>query len=379
MTRQSPQLSDMRWRDYVLLRGAEFGAFWQEHGNDTNRKLLFVVGRGFDPRAALGIEKIAAVATACSIDVMALQFDEGESSPPAAQKDAVAENWKRLQAVAHNRGNVSLVPIRFRSEDGHRIAARSAANAISSESVIASYTDVVVDVSAMPRGVYFPLLARLLFFHDSIQNSAKSAPNIHVVVSEDPNLDMGIREHGIDETASFLHPFEGEFNREAKGINPTVWIPVLGEGRTAQFDLIYDLVKPDEVCPILPSPSRNPRRGDDIVMEYRELLFDQLRVDPRNIIYSSEYNPFEVYRQIRRTALHYHEVLGLIGGCKVALSALCSKLMSLGVLLVAYEMKASNTLKVGIAHIECQGYEMPGQPLLEVDQVGLWIAGECYG
>lgn len=114
-------------------------------------------------------------------------------------------------------------------------------------------------------------------------------------------------------------------------------------------------------------------------MEYRELLFDQLRVDPRNIIYSSEYNPFEVYRQIRRTALHYHEVLGLIGGCKVALSALCSKLMSLGVLLVAYEMKASNTLKVGIAHIECQGYEMPGQPLLEIDQVGLWIAGECYG
>ncbi len=176
-----------------------------------------------------------------------------------------------------------------------------------------------------------------------------------------------------------MHPFEGEFNREASGQQPKVWIPVLGEGRTTQFDRIYDLVKPDEVCPVLPSPSRNPRRGDDIVMEYRDLLFDQLRLDPRNIIYSSEYNPFEVYRQIRKAAIQYHDVLGLIGGCKIALSALCSKLMSLGVLLVGYELKAANSLQVGIAHIECQGYDMPDSVVPNPEPVGLWLAGECYG
>ena len=52
-------------------------------------------------------------------------------------------------------------------------------------------------------------------------------------------------------------------------------------------------------------------------------------------------------------------MLNLIGGCKVALSALCSKLMSLGVLLVGYELKTANSLQIGIAHIECQGYDMP--------------------
>ena len=114
-------------------------------------------------------------------------------------------------------------------------------------------------------------------------------------------------------------------------------------------------------------------------MEYRDLLFDQLRIDPRNIIYSSEYNPFEVYRQIRKATLQYHEVLGLIGGCKVALSALCSKLMSLGVLLVGYELKSYDSLQVGIAHIECQGYAMPPSTVHSAEPVGVWLAGECYG
>jgi hypothetical protein len=118
-------------------------------------------------------------------------------------------------------------------------------------------------------------------------------------------------------------------------------------------------------------------RGDDIVMEYQELLFDQLLVDPRNFIYASELNPFDVYRQVRRAALHYHEVLGLIGGCRVALSALCSKVMSVGILLVAYELKTTD-IQSGIAHIECQSYDIPKEAQIDVDPVSIWVAGECY-
>jgi hypothetical protein len=112
-------------------------------------------------------------------------------------------------------------------------------------------------------------------------------------------------------------------------------------------------------------------------MQYRELLFDQLRLDPRNIIYSSEYNPFEVYRQIRKTALQYYEVLAIIGGCKIALSALCSKLMSLGVLLVGYEFKTADRRGIGVAHIECHGYEIDSFVPNPVP-VGVWLAGEGY-
>ena len=140
---------------------------------------------------------------------------------------------------------------------------------------------------------------------------------------------------------------------------------------------MYVLVKPTEVCPVLPSPARNPRRGDDIVMQYQKLLFDEVRLDPRNIIHSSEFNPFDVYRQVRRTVLHYTNVLDIIGGCRIALSAMCSKVMSLGILLVAYELKGGDA-EVGIAHIECQGYDVPQGLDVNVELVGIWIAGECY-
>ncbi|HWG46499.1 MAG TPA: hypothetical protein VN688_27300 [Gemmataceae bacterium] len=369
----------MRWRNYILVRDGEFSSFWKAHFAERTRSVLFVCGKGFDPRTCIALRTIAELANGALTETMALVFDESEGTLTQDLREKAASNWKEMEGLIVGKGLSTSHKITFRTADGRRVGARNAADVFKEEARISTFSDIIVDISAMPRSVYFPLIARLIYFYDELKRKQKPAPNIYVVVAEDPVLDCQIREEGIDETASFLHPFEGEFNREATGQQPKVWIPVLGEGRTTQFDRIYDLVKPDEVCPVLPSPSRNPRRGDDIVMEYRDLLFDQLRLDPRNIIYSSEYNPFEVYRQIRKAAIQYHDVLGLIGGCKIALSALCSKLMSLGVLLVGYELKAANSLQIGIAHIECQGYDMPDSVVPNPQPVGLWLAGECYG
>lgn len=375
-----PQTSvALRWADYFMVRDDAFGPFWASHFAERPRSLLFVCGKGFDPRTCLALRSIAGFAKGALKETLVLEYDEGEGALNQILREKMEANWKEIQDLVSGNGACNQHTLLFRTADGRRVAARNAANVFSDETKLATFSDVVVDISAMPRSVYFPLISRLLFFHDQLKAKKQIAPNIHVVVAEDPVLDSQIREEGVDETASFLHSFEGNFNREASGEQPKVWIPVLGEGRIAQFDRIYDLVKPDEVCPVLPSPSRNPRRGDDIVMEYRELLFDQLQLDPRNIIYASEFNPYEVYRQIRKAATQYHEVLGLIGGCKIALSALCSKLMSLGVLLVGYELKAATDLQIGIAHIECQGYDIPGSVIPNPQPVGLWLAGECYG
>jgi hypothetical protein len=211
---------------------------------------------------------------------------------------------------------------------------------------------------------------------DNWSGDTKQKPNLHVIVAEDPGLDARIIEEGVDESADFLYSFGGRLSQEATAEYPKVWIPLLGESRTTQFDRIYDLVKPDEVCPVLPSPSRDPRRGDNILLQYRALLFDQLTLDHRNFLYAAEHNPFEVYRQIRKAALHYYRVLHLLGGCKVALSALSSKLMSLGALLVAYELKQAN-FDIGVAHIECQGYTIDSSDA-NPELVGLWLSGECY-
>ena len=130
---------------------------------------------------------------------------------------------------------------------------------------------------------------------------------MHVVVTEDAEHDRQIQEEEIDENAGYMHGFSTDLELEATAGVPRVWIPLLGEGKEAQLARIYDQVRPDEVCPVLPSPSVDPRRGDSLLMAYRELLFDRIRVEPGNILYASERNPFEVYRQVLRTVESYDE------------------------------------------------------------------------
>ncbi len=46
----------------------------------------------------------------------------------------------------------------------------------------------------------------------------------------------------------------------------------------------------DEICPVIPFPSREPRRGDLIVDSYRQILFDDFQVEPLNILHACEFN-----------------------------------------------------------------------------------------
>ncbi len=155
---------------------------------------------------------------------------------------------------------------------------------------------------------------------------------------------------------------------------------MLGEGQAAQLERVHDLVHPDEVCPVIPFPAANPRRGDDLVLEYREFLFDRLRVEPRNIVHASERNPFQVYRQLRSTILRYRDALQPLGDCKTVLSALTTKLLSIGPLLVAYELTSAK-VDVAIAHVEVQGYVLDDSATADetpTELVELWLAGDCY-
>ena len=374
MSAGTTPIPPMRWRDYFLEKGRGLIEFWSEHLGERERSVLLVLGRGFDPRSRLGLDMILAAGGVGGRDVLGLDYDEGEASPSLAYAQRVEENWTHISTAVQGRGTIELRGLPFWSGT-RRVGPLHAANIFNLPEELTRYDDVVIDISAMPRGVYFPLIARILYLLDHAAAEATNRTNLHVLVADDPALDSRIVEEGIDETASFLHSFEGSFSREATGQQPRVWIPLLGESRTIQFDRIYDLVKPDEICPVLPFPSKNPRRGDDIVLEYRDLLFDQHQLDPRSLMYAAELNPFEVYRRIRKASFHYHDTLRLIGGCKVALSALSSKLMSLGVLMVAYELKP--LLDIGLAHVECRGYRVDNfESVAEV--FGLWLAGECY-
>lgn len=58
---------------------------------------------------------------------------------------------------------------------------------------------------------------------------------------------------------------------------PLVWFPVLGENTVNQLQKINDsalIPMEAEVCPVVPHPSKDPRRADNLLVEYRGPLFD---------------------------------------------------------------------------------------------------------
>lgn len=372
----------LRWRDYFLREGQHFDDFWEAFLAEQERNVLFVLGHGFDARMCDGIERILGLGGDGMRDVIRLAFHEGAESASQAHVNQREMNGERLANLVKGRGAISDRDIKMFSDDGRRVSGRSVAKEFASSAEFSAYTDVVVDISALPRGLYLPLLAKFLALFDVEQEDGEKR-NLHVIVSHSPTTDNAILDEGLEESASYLFGFAAAaLESESTSGQPKIWIPVLGKLQQAQLERIHTLVSPDEICPLLPSPAQDPREGDAIMIEYRELLFDQLRVEPRNIIYASESNPFEVYRQIMRSILHYDRALKPLGGCKVALSAMSSKLASIGVLLAAYELgRRVPKVTVGVAHVESQGYRVAQEaagPVPAPTLFTMWLSGECY-
>lgn len=377
---------EFKWDPYFMKRSVEFHEFWAEYLGSKSRNVLYVLGRGFDPRACSGLNAVLNAGGAGVRDCLLIDLDEGPDSPSKKFEEYVTKNATTIINLLNKRGNILNKTVNMWANDHshrRRVSSRSSAAIFQSLSDFDKYTDVIIDISALPRAVYFSLIGKVLFLFDIAKTTLrKKIPNLHVIVTEHANLDRCIQEKGVDDTAAFVHGFGSNLEMEATALIPKVWIPILGEQQRGQLDRIYTLVTPNEICPVLPSPSQNPRRADEILIEYRELFFDQWRIEPRNIIYAAEQNPFEAYRQIHKAIRHYNRALQPSGGCKAIISAVSSKLLSIGALLATYELKGAG-LNIGIANVESQGYDMclPAS-WDEIRQEGelftLWLFGDCY-
>jgi hypothetical protein len=127
----------------------------------------------------------------------------------------------------------------------------------------------------------------------------------------------------------------------------------------------------------LPFPAKNPRRGDDLLLELRSLIFDTIEVEPRNFIYADERNPFDLYRGLCRLSDRYTKALAPVGDVSVVTSVHGSKVLSVGALLAAYE-KDLTVVSAGPT-----GYRI--QTGVGIDKVTngdhlmcLWLDGEPY-
>jgi hypothetical protein len=376
----------LRWDSYVLLRnGNDINSFWCEHYKDTSRKTLFILGKGFDIRMNLGLKNLI---TNNQIEVKALLigFDEGKSSASHNYEKYVDDNIAELDMLPGI--NIEKREITLWKGSGRkkrRIGDREAAdNIIISYEEIKEYSDIVLDISALPRGIYFSLIGKILVLIDSNKLGGNELHNFFIVTSENAKIDTMTQEEVVDEDLNYTHGFGGGL--ELTSEIPIIWFPILGENKRHQLLKANQKINPREICPLLPFPSKDPRRSDQLIIEYHRLLFDELRIEGQNLIYVPEQNPFEVYRSLCHAIINYNESLEILNGCKAAISTFSSKLLSIGALLAAYELTYCNEtdrIAVGLLNVDSQGYKIEREELLvslkdESELFLTWLTGDPY-
>jgi hypothetical protein len=368
----------MRWDPYQLHAGAEFDAFWADRLKDGSRKLLFLVGRGFDARAGAVPDRILGAGKAALLHGWLLGYRNGQLETET-MLSRINVNLAAFQKMFG--AGLTEIEIKMRGGGNSNVTSRNTRTAVTRRDELARYTDVIIDISAMPRSVGLTAIAQLIALLDEIAQKGGPSVNLHVVVAESVSADRGHAAGSLSDTVTSLVGFSGQLTSESSANVPRVWFPVLGEGQAARMERIRAELDPDEICPTIPFPSRDPRRGDRLIEEYRQLLFDDFRVEPANIVYASEYNPFEAYRQLYGAIDRYRDALRELGGCKAFVSPLSSKLLSVGALLACYDHRADaggpDKVNVGIPYVESVTYGEPADTLDEgMELYSLWIRGD---
>ena len=353
---------DRRWDPCVVHRNGDIDGLLASHFSDPKRSVFLVAGAGFDPRTCAVTNRL----TDAGIRVGALLIRENRPNPPPDQVDRAEANAEALRTRVPE---AQVVSIDIFGPDNAVVGGRNVVNVLRDEE-LSGVTDVVVDISALSAGTTFPIVRYFAEF----AGRRRAHVNLHVFVVHDPRIDAMIRPRAGD-APGYIHGFKGRSTLSDTNDAARLWLPQLAAGQRTALGRLYDFVEPHDTCPILPFPASDPRLGDTLAEEYLTELEDTWEVDTRNIVYSDEGDPLDLYRTILRLDDLRKPVFAETGGSLLILSPLGSKVMALGGLMAALERD------LPVAYVESIDYDIePSLPETVDDSklVHLWLEGDAY-
>ena len=358
-----------KWNDYVMFGGHdEISEFFKHYYERRKGHLLFIIGKGFDPRMNNILQLLLATETSIKLTCLLVDFPSSEVSE---YQDFIDKNIAEF--VNLSEGHFDILPISASFSEGTtkgNLLLRKKLETIS----FSDYSDIILDVSSLPKAVYFNIVKYVCEIIKDDQHS-----NVFVAASENVKIDESIQEARGDEVEPILG-FMADWNRTSMMNKNRVMICLLGEGKQ---DVLSDLFAKDnvsDVYPVLPFPSENPRRNDDLLLEYSRFLSKESRVEPQNIIFAHESNPFELYRILSRFKREYGATLRLIPEDVVYhVAILTSKLLSIGALLFGLE-NPEDVLIYDISAVDYTIIDKGNLFILNKDSKPylMWIKGEAY-
>jgi hypothetical protein len=329
---------------------------------DKARTAVVLAGAGFDPRSTHATELLAGILGDRLRGIFLREERSGVQSVLTEMGDASARRLTQLVP----RSRVAAFPV-F-STDNATVGGRRTVEVLKVETWT-DVTDIIVDLSALSVGVAFPLVKLLLGI------ARKHQRNLHVVVTDDPSIDEEI--DGISsEKAETLFSFKGELGLHDTSNVTILWLPQLTARRKRALGRVYATLTEDqevEVCPLLPFPARDPRRGDELIEVYQEEFESIWRVDARDLIYVDERKPLDLYRTVLDIDDARRRVFRKLGGSLTVLSPFGSKVQSLGALMAALERDFP------VMYVETLAYRSTPAAGDGGELVHVWLHGEAYG
>jgi len=326
-----------RWDHALHISPTKFEEFWREQLRGK-KDVLLIVGSGWDPRMTVFIRRMIEFGGDGRRDVHLINYRPSVSFKSRYQ-EYIDENGRALDSLVENWASKDRIDITTRNRENLYVGDKEIAKHYK-DLDLSMYTEILVDISSLPKSLYFTLLYVL------VRNAIKHYKNLNVyaIVCQNSELDGQILE-SVDDTR-FLTGFRGQFGRIGKETIPKIWVPILARNQSESLERLLDVVSPRDVYPILPFPSRNPREDDDLLIEYSEIFVDRWSFNLMNFIYAAEDDPLDVYKSLLKLFYQQQETLEPLGGVSMVVSALSSKLSSLGAFMAAFE----NRQQIAIAH-----------------------------
>lgn len=370
-------MSSMLWRRYVFRKGNEIPDFWDELFRNRESRVLYIAGGGFDVRVTKVAEQFLSTVKAMqdkpeTCDLLLVNIEGYELSDELKAQTEINQNALRTMFADFGKvieEGIGVVEDQEEDLSATNLLAKGTRSVVSH---INGYTDIILDVSSLPRVVYLSLmiriLGRLIPERDKEDSLYAKGVNFQVLVGEDPKLDGLIMSEDPSNELVTIPGFSGALKLDSAKEWPFVWFPVLGENRIGQLERVitHEVPTDAEVCPVLPHPSKNPRRADKLLLEYRDQLFTRMGAPTSNVMYAHEAHPFEAYRQLFNAMERYRKSFELLGGCRLVVTPLSSKLMTLGAGLACFNMRpTSDDAKhlLAIPYAEPRRYRVEGTQL----------------
>lgn len=320
----------------------EVEEFISTYLRDDGKRLLFIGTVGFND-----VGNYFPTALSACKDIDYKFFIEERTIVPQNVLDAGNRNRIYLETTLTPH-SVEFVSISIIAEDAATVGGRNAVKGCAPW-LLECYTDIIIDVTSMSRGVCFSVSKQVVQFAHA-NNIA-----VHLMVAERDLAGVDVTSMSSD-VACYMHGYQQDMETDELSGALVLWIPQLAESASPSLDRIFSTLKPSEVCPVLPFPAASPKRADELLVKFRPSLLGSWDVNLLDLIYAHESDPLDVCETISRLHIAREKVFSCATTTpsRTVLSPSGWRVGSVGMLLAALE------LELPVMYVENIGYTVNG-------------------